>query len=82
MLLCDVDQQYARGFNKQNQYNRGRSRNTYGVGQRQFTDSNRRNRCLNKSVPYYKPAICETCQIWGHAPTQCQWIHDDFPRIS
>ena len=41
----------------------------------------KRNRFTDRNVPYYKPAICELCQIWGHASTQSDWIHNDFPRM-
>ena len=65
--------------NNNNYSSRGFNRN---YGQRQFFDANRRSRYNNiKSVPYYKPAVCSSCKIWGHAPTQCQWIHDDFPDL-
>ena len=68
--------QFSRGYN-----NRGQNQNSWGYGPRQYGTGIRRNRYNNRSIPYYKPAICNSCKIWGHAHTQCQWIHDDFPAL-
>ena len=67
------DNYFGRGYNRQNQY---------GYGQRQLGDPNKRGRNdIHHKVPYYKPANCDSCNIWGHAPTQCQWIHEKFPGL-
>ena len=70
--------QYGRCYYSGQSYDQ---QNSYGYGQRQGDGTYKHKKNTHYNVPYYKAAICDTCKIWGHARTQCQWIHEDFTGL-